>query len=36
MGPLSRPGGSMICIPQKIELVVLSRDTDTDADSVCY
>ncbi|MDR2734453.1 MAG: NusG domain II-containing protein [Spirochaetota bacterium] len=36
MGPLSRPGGSIICIPQKIELVILAQDADMEADSVCY
>jgi hypothetical protein len=36
MGPIEKPGQIMICLPQQIELVILSRDEDPDVDSVCY
>jgi len=38
MGPITRPGASMICIPQRIELLLFAQDEENaeSVDSVCY
>jgi len=36
MGPLRRAGGTILCLPQRIELTIIADSAAPEVDSVCY